>query len=832
LAATDVQEAPRGVPEAPPAGSLGPDALFSACDPDRFSFETTDELDDPARVIGQARASEAIEFGLRMAGDGFNLFALGPNETDRRTLVRKLVDEAAAEAEIPPDLCYVNNFGEGREPRALVLPPGTGRDLADDMEHFSEELRPALRAAFEGEEYQTRTQALQEEAGEEQQEAFEALQEEAEERGLALLRTPGGFVFAPVRDGEPLGPEEVEELPEEERERIQEDIDELQEELQAILRKVPGKQRQVRERIRELNREIARYTVRDLLADLRERYEGLDEVGAYLDAVEEDVAGNVESIMQDRQQNLAAQLAAQNGGGQGQGGQGGGGAMARAGSSPDLQRYRVNVLVDHAEDERAPVVYEEHPTYQNLVGRIEHQPRMGALVTDFTMIRPGALHRAAGGYLILDARRVLLQPYAWQGLKQALETGEIRIESVREALGLISTVSLDPEPIPARAKVVLVGDRLLYYLLCQYDPDFGDLFKVAADFDDRVDRSDEHVEAYGRLVAGLVQDEELRPFDAGAVARVVERSARMAGDAEKLSVRSRGVLDLVREADHWAAEEGADVVSARHVQRAVDEGIHRRDRLRERVQEEIERGTLYIDTEGRKSGQANGLSVLQLGDFAFGRPHRITARTRLGRGEVVDIEREVELGGPIHSKGVMILTGFLRGRYAPEHPLSLQASLVFEQSYGGIEGDSASCAELLTLLSAIADVPLYQGIAVTGSVNQHGEIQPIGGVNEKIEGFFDVCRERGLTGDQGVIIPASNRKHLMLREDVVEAAREGRFHVWPASTVDEAMETLSGLSMGERGGDGAYPEGSVNGRVEDRLVKLAEKRMKFASRES
>ncbi|MFB6240735.1 MAG: Lon protease family protein, partial [Gemmatimonadota bacterium] len=504
------------------------------------------------------------------------------------------------------------------------------------------------------------------------------------------------------------------------------------------------------------------------------------------------------------------------------------GPVRRVVEHPALRRYRVNVLVDHGDSEHAPVVYEDNPTYQNLVGRVEYLAQMGTLVTDFNMIKPGALHEAAGGYLMLDARRVLMQPYAWEALKRAIKSGEIRIDSLREMLGMVSTVSVDPEPVEHDAKVVLLGDRLLYYLLSEYDPEFGDLFKVAADFDDQVDRSEENERLYAGLVGSLVEQEELRPFDRSGVARVIERSARMVGDAEKLAVRSRGVLDLIREADHWAGEDGADVVTADHVQTAIDKRIYRSDRLRERSQEQILRDTVYIDTEGEQVGQVNGLSVLQLGDFSFGRPTRITARTRLGRGEVVDIEREVELGGPIHSKGVMILSGFLGARYAAERPLSLEASLVFEQSYGGIEGDSASSTELYALLSSVAEVPIRQSVAVTGSVNQHGQVQPIGGVNEKVEGFFDICDERGLTGDQGVLIPASNTKHLMLRRDVVEAIDEGRFHVWPVAHVDQGMEILTGEPMGERDEEGRYPEGTINYLVEERLSELADKRMEYA----
>jgi lon-related putative ATP-dependent protease len=452
---------------------------------------------------------------------------------------------------------------------------------------------------------------------------------------------------------------------------------------------------------------------------------------------------------------------------------------------------------------------------------------MGALVTDFNLIRPGALHKANGGYLVIEARKLLLQPYAWEGLKRALQGGEICIESTRQALGLMSTVTLDPDPIPLDAKIVLVGERYLYYLLEALDPDMSELFKVMADFDDEIDRT-ENQKRYADLLATIAQEEDLNPLAPSAVARVVDRSARLVGDTEKLSAHMQSITDLLRESSYWAEQDDADVVTADHVQQAIDAQIHRADRLREKTQESIERETLYIDTEGAETGQINGLSVLQLNDFSFGRPNRITARVRLGKGEIIDIERETALGGPLHAKGVLILSGFLSGRYARNRPLSLQASLVFEQSYGGVDGDSASSAELYALLSSIADVPIKQSLAVTGSVNQHGVVQPIGGVNEKIEGFFDVCDERGLTGDQGVLIPASNVKHLMLRNDVVEAARDGDFHIYPVETIDEGIEVLTGMPAGAPDDEGHYPEGSFNDRVDRRLKELAEYRQEFA----
>lgn len=805
---------------------IGPDRLCHRCDPERFDFETTEDLEVLQNVLGQPRAAAALEFGIRMDGQGYNIYALGPEDVDKELVARHFVDRQAAERDPPPDLCYVHNFDSPNKPRALRLPPGVGGEVSEDMDAFLQDLRPALRGAFESEDYQTRRQAIQQEVGEQQGQAFEELREKAREEGLALIRTPAGFAFSPIRDGEVLSPEEWDELSDEANEELEEKTEALEEELQQLMRQLPRRQREVRKRLRELNREVARWAVQDLIQNLREKYGDYPAIQDHLDAVEADIVENVEELL------------GQDGGGQGQGrdgAYGGEAAMLGGGSShlegPHLRRYRVNVVVEHGDSESAPIIFEDHPTYQNLVGRIEYQATMGALITDFNLIKPGALHRANGGYLILDARQLLIQPLAYEELKRSLKSGELRIESPRQALGLVRTVSLEPEPVSLDVKVILLGNRLLYYLLSEFDPDFPRLFKVAADFADEMDRDEDTEKEYARLVANLVERDDLLPFHRDAVARVVQRSAREAGDAEKLSARTEKVQDLLKEADHWAREEDAELVRGRHVRKAVDEWVYRSDRIRAQIHEDILRDTLYIDTEGTRSGQVNGLSVLEIGGFRFGRPNRITSRIRLGEGEVVDIEREVELGGPIHSKGVMILAGFLGARYASDQPLSLSATLVFEQSYGGIEGDSASSAELYALLSSIADLPLNQSIAVTGSVNQHGEIQPIGGVNPKIEGFFDICDARGLTGEQGVLIPASNVKHLMLHERVVEAVEEGGFHIWPIQTVDRGMEILSGIAMGEPDEEGRYPEGTVNRKVTSALERLAKRRQEFIANE-
>ena len=797
-------------PALPAPRPLSPEQLCRRCDPARFPFDTTETLEGLTSALGQERATEAVRFGTGIRRDGYNLFAMGPPETGRHTWVRSLLEERAGREAVPPDVCYVHDFAVPHRPRALRLPPGKGQELKKDVEALVEDLRTVIPAALESDEHRARRRTLEQETKETHEKDLTALREAAEAKGIGVIRTPLGFAFAPVRDGKVLTPDEFEALPEEERKRVEADIEGLQEILRGILLKAPKWEKDLRERARALVRETTIAAVGHAIDELRRKWAPHPEVVKHLDDLQQDVLENVGDFLRT-----------------GEGGAPSGPLPPEAGEAGEpgpFRRYRVNVLVDHGASKGAPVVYEDHPTYPNLVGRVEHIAQMGALVTDFNLVKAGALHRANGGYLVLDARELLLQPYAWDGLKRALKSREVRIESLGQMLSLVSTVSLEPEPTPLAVKVVLVGERLLCALLDRYDPDFAALFKVAVDFEEDLDRGDENDLLYARLVAGVAKREGLRPLDRTAVAAVLDRSARLAGDSGKLSARVGVLADLLRQADWWAGDAGRAVVTDGDVRRAVAAQERREGRLRERVLEEIGKGTFRIDTSGALVGQVNGLSVMDGGRLAFGRPARITAKVRLGKGEVVDIEREVELGGPIHSKGVMILAAFLGARYAREHPLSLSATIVFEQSYGMIEGDSASSTELYALLSALSDVPLSQSLAVTGSVDQHGLVQAVGGVNEKIEGFFDVCRAKGLTGEHGVLLPATNVRHLMLRNDVVDAVRSGKFRIWPVETIDQGLELLTGRPAGERGGDGRFPKGSVNAAVEARLVALAERR--------
>ena len=786
---------------------LLPEALHKRCDPNDFPFDTTAELNAGTEIPGQARAAEALQFGLGIDREGYNIFALGPAGTGKHFLVEHFLREGASERPVPPDLCYVNNFAEPNKPSLLVLPPGLGSSLKKDLNEFIEEVMSSLPAVFESEEYQAKVNAVRQsvKTGED----LAQLQEQAQKRGVAMLHTPAGVVFAPMKNGRVLDPDEFSKLADSEKQLLAAAIEELEQQVAAILRQVPRWEREVRNKIRDLNREMTGFAVGHMLDDLRQKYTNHPAVVAYLDLVQKDIIEHARQLITPD-------------------GTPPSGLAELFRGKPVARRYDVNILVDHSGEQHAPVIYENHPNYDNLIGRVEHISEMGTLVTDFNLIRAGALHKANGGYLILDARKLLMSPYAWEGLKRVLQSREIRIESVGQALGLISTVSLNPEPVMLNVKVVLLGDRSVYYLLCRYDPEFEELFKIAADFDDVFDRTVESQRHYAHLIASIAGREKLRPFDKTAVMRLIEHSSRTAGDAEKLSTQVSQLADLMREAEYCAAEAERNSVNDCNVQSAIDAHIRRSDRIRDRLQEATIRKTIYIDTAGMKVGQVNGLSVFQLNGFAFGHPSRITARIRLGKGEVINIEREVELSGPIHSKGVLILAGYLSGRYASDYPLSLRASLVFEQSYSGVEGDSASSTELYALLSAIADLPIKQSLAVTGSVNQMGEVQPIGGVNEKIEGFFDLCRARGLTGDQGVLIPASNVKNLMLRQDVVDAVSGGDFHIYPIETIDQGIELLTGVEAGERNEDGEYPYNTVNDRVQHRLHKMAKRQIEAA----
>lgn len=789
---------------APPT-ALTPAQLNARTDPAGFAFNTTADLDPISDIIGQARAVAAVEFGIGIRRPGYNIFALGSPGTGKHTVVRDYLSEQAEDDPAPSDWCYVFNFDEAHRPIALELPAGRGAMLRKEMDELVDEIRTVLPAAFETDDYRVRRQTIESTYQDRQEEAFSALQAEAVSKGLNLLRTPTGLIFAPVRDGDVLKAEDFQQMPQEEQDALKAAIEEMQEKLQRVMVQVPRWERELRKELQAFHEEMAHFTLDPLFHELSERYAALPGVKSHLDGMQADMIANLPLFLRGDDGEDQEET-----------------PFFRQVSDGDrFVRYRVNLLVDHSGHTGAPVIYEDNPAYQNLVGRVEYIPHMGGLITDFTHIKSGALHMANGGYLMIDALKLLSQPYAWEGLKRALRSETIRIETPGQMLSQANAVSLEPEPIPLKIKVALMGDRTLYYLLSQSDPDFDELFKVMADFNDEIERTEESQMLFARLIASIAAERELRHLDAAATARVIDHAARLAADSEKLSMRVASLVDLLQEADYFADKAGDGTIHLAHVDEALEAQRYRAWRIPERSQESILDGTVHVETEGEAVGQINGLSVLQLGTISFGQPSRITARATIGRGEVVNIEREVAMSGAIHSKGVMILASFLAARYASDFPLSLHARLVFEQSYGGVDGDSASSTELYALLSAISGAPIRQSYAVTGSVDQFGNVQVIGGVNEKIEGFFAICQQRGLTGEQGVLIPATNARHLMLRGEVVEAVAAGRFHIYPVTHIDEGIELLTGIPAGEPDTDGVFPEGSINRLVQDRLREFA-----------
>lgn len=786
---------------------LAPEFLYQTSDLERFDFKSTADLEPLSTTIGQERALEAINFSVEMHHASFNLYVMGSSGLGRHALVREALKERAENATRPADWCYVSNFQHPHSPYALQMPAGTGRTLRSDLQQLVEDLLNAIPAAFQGDEYQQRHTEIIQDIKIREDKAAQELEALASERHIVLLRGTNGFTLTPEKDGKTLSSEEFDELPEEEQQQFRKSLGEIKELLRATMDRAPEWQHEIQNRMRVLDREIMTLTVSQFLKSLEEKYREYSDVVKFLSELKADI---IEYADWFRRQDT-------------------GGQQSVSADDPVFNRYKVNILVDNAETQGAPLIFEDNPTYQNLIGRVEHIAHMGMLQTDFTLIKAGALHRANGGYLILDAEKVLGNPYAWEGLKRVLYARDIRIQSLERQLSLVSTISLEPEPIPVDLKVVLIGSRRLFYLLKEYDPEFALLFKVAADFSEEMPREKDNELLYARLISTLQHREGLREIERDGVARIIEHSARRSWDNEKLSLHMGSLLDLLREADFHARKKDSLMVRRKDVQAAIDAQIHRANQWQEKLQEEIVKGTLRIETQGLQLAQVNGLTVLQMGDYAFGAPTRISATARFGNGELIDIERETEQGGQIHSKGVLILSSYLAERYAKHQPLSLSASLVFEQTYSMVEGDSASAAELCALLSALAEVPIKQSLAITGSINQHGQMQAIGGVCEKIEGFFDLCKQRGLSGEQGVIIPQSNVRHLMLKQEVVEAAVAGRFSIYAVDHVEHAMELLTGLSAGQPDAEGIFSPGSINYMVQYRLAEWFTLRQHFAS---
>ncbi len=776
--------------------------LRHVCDPMDFPFQTTAELTPKGEVIGQARAVKAIEFGLSIRNHGYNIFVSGIPGTGRNSIAKALVKRISLDRPVPDDWCLVNNFKDTDRPLAVKLPPGKGREFRQDMGKFIEFMQGEISKVFESKEYEEQKSRIVEEAEKAKEVLFADVGRRSLELGFQLSITRTGIVKVPLWKGKPLQPQELENLSAEQKHELEDHEKQVDAEIRDFLAKTRQLDKEAHEKIHELNRNIAHFAMGHQLDDLREKYSIDPRIPDHLSDVEEDILGNLREFLGQTQE-MPFPIE----------------GMDRASF---MDRYKVNLLVDNAETKGAPVIEEVNPTYNNLVGRIERKARFGAFYTNFTMIRAGSVLRANGGYLILNALDVLRNPFSWDALKRIIKKSEVKIEDVTELYGFTSG-GIKPESIPLSLKVIMLGSPWLYYLLNYYDEDFRDIFKVKSDFDTETTGSWDEKTRYANFIGAMVKNDGLLPFDRTAVAGIVDHAVRLTEKQNKLSLRFSDLTDLVREASYWSSQSGSATVTAEHVDKALNEKIFRSNLIDERIQEMYTEGTLMVDVTGSVVAQVNGLSVYGIGDFFFGKPSRITSRIYLGKSGIVNIEREAKLSGRIYNKAALILSSYLGGTYAQERTLSVSATLAFEQSYGEIEGDSASAAELIALISGIAEVPVKQNLAITGSMSQKGEIQPIGGVNEKIEGFFGVCKNRGLTGDQGVIIPQLNIKNLMLKKEVIEAVREGKFHVYAVTNVNEALEILMDLQAGERNEAGVWPEGTINFLVDKRLKEMSRK---------
>jgi lon-related putative ATP-dependent protease len=767
--------------------------------------KSTMELTPLKDLIGQDRAVKALRFGLKIQDKGFNIYVAGMPGTGRKTLVVTFLEEIAKTKPTPPDYCYVYNFKDPNRPNAIMLPAGKGVELQRDMERFVSEMKGALKVAFDSDEYSRRRSETLKVIEDEREKVTKEVNQLAADAGFLLQRSPIGLLLVPIVNGRPVSEQEFTGLPPQLQGQIKEKREALQGELRGSMKQFRDIENKMNEATKELNRSVATFALEQMFSALKEKFSDCGEVIIFLGQVEDNILDNLPSILQGEQQQqpqLPFQL---------------------PGITADpAERYKVNLVVDNSDLEGAPVVMELNPTYPRLFGATEKEARFGALVTDYTMIRAGSAHRANGGFLVVPVEGLFRDPVVWESLKRTIANERLEIEEPAARLGFIVSRSLRPEPIPFEAKVIIIGDPQVYQLLYAGDKDFKELFKVKADFDTSMERDDENAQQYAAWICGLCHKEGLQHLDPSGIAGVIEYSSRLAADQNKLSTQFNAVADIVREANFYAKEDGAELITRKHINRALEEKVYRSNLVEKRIDEMIARNVILIDTEGERVGQVNGLAVLSLGDYGFGKPSRITASVGVGKKGIIDIEREAEMGGPTHTKGVLILSGYLNGQYAEKEPLSLTARLVFEQSYSGVDGDSASSTELYAMLSALSGKPIKQYLAVTGSVNQKGEVQAIGGVNEKVEGFYEVCKAKGLSGKEGCVIPHSNVENLMLKQEVVEAIREGRFHIYPVKTIGEGIEVLTGVKAGERRPDGTYEEGTINDLVQRRLTEMAE----------
>lgn len=795
---------------------LPPEKLRLECPPGKAECKTSEELAPLEGIVGQDRALKALTFGMEMKGKGFNVFAAGPPVTGKRPATRSYLEKIAKTKPTPPDWCYVNNFQNPYEPKALKLPAGKAKIFQKDLKNLIDQVKRAVPAALQSEEFAARTNSITKKSVEERDRILNGLNDIAKQSSYAVRMNQLGIGIVPIRAGKPLSQEEFDALPPTVKKKFEQSREAVRNALDKAGKQVNELEANTLDELKRLRDDTVHYSMGGLISTLSFRYQDEPDVIQYLDDLRDDILENTELFTQsgtERQKKDGDDPPP---------------AFTEIGL-PDLlyRRYQANVIVDNSDLKGAPVITEDNPTVTNLLGRIENEAKFGTLSTDFTLIKGGSIHKANGGYLILGARELLTSQLSYEGLKRALQSGSIAIEETGQRLGVASTKSLIPQPIPLNLKIVLAGEHQIYQALYVADPDFGLLFKVKAQFDDTIERNDANMKTYGKFVHTLCEKENLNHLEASAIAKVIEYGSRLAEDQTKLSTKFPEIADLVREANHYALQDESKYIKDTHIVKALNEKIYRSNLLDEKTKEMIERGVILIDTSGTKTGQVNGLSVISLGDFDFGQPSRITVSIGLGREGVIDIERQAKLGGQTHTKGVLIISGYLEDKYAHDKPLSVSCRLVFEQSYGGVDGDSASSTELYAILSALSDLPIKQNFAVTGSVNQKGEVQAIGGVNEKIEGFYHTCKAKGLKGDEGVLIPRSNVQHLMLSEEVVEAVKQGRFHIYPVSTIDEGIEILTGVRAGELKNDGSYELDTVHFKVNKRLAEMADKITRF-----
>jgi len=779
--------------------------LCAYCDLSELDFETTDQLETLQSIIGQDRALKAIEFGLRMRSFGYNLFVAGTPGTGKKTLIRLLVERIAKGEPTPDDILFVYNFDKPEKPKVIQVPPGRGREFRDDMDELIATLVEEIPKAFESEEFESRKAVYVQEFQARRGELLERIQNEANSRNLAVKSSGAQLLSVPLLDGRELTPEEFAGLPEEIQARFQKNQTELAEVIQEVYREIREVQQKTQGLLRDLDRTVALIASGHYIDAVRTKYEDSKKIRQYLKEVQADILDHVSDFRETGEEQPQGPLPA-----------------TISGEEEPLKRYRVNLIVDNSSQKGAPVVTESHPTYRNLIGGAERQARMGTLYTDFTLLRAGSILAANRGYLILDLVDVLMYPLAWEALKRALQDGKVSIQDPSDQFGMAATAGLRPEPVEVKLKVIILGSSFHYNQLFAADEDFQKLFKIKADFDTVMKKDDGHILQYARFVKTLCDKEDLLPFEKDAVAVLIRHSSRMVSDKTRLTLRFSDVADLIRESDYWARQAGYRRVKSKNVRKAIEERIFRSNLYEEKTQEMIDEKSILIQTDGWEVGQVNGLSVYQVGDYAFGKPTRITAQVSLGDEGIVNIEREARMSGSIHDKGVLILSGYLHGKYGREKPINLHASICFEQSYSGVDGDSASSTEVYAILSGLTGVPIRQSIAVTGSINQMGVIQPIGGVNEKIEGFFNTCRAEGLTGAQGVIIPHQNVRNLMLKDEVSEAVRSGRFHIWAIEKIDQGLEILTGRSAGTPDENGNYPEDSLHGLAQRKLNEMAD----------